>query len=104
MVARGVEVQTARVREPAARPECNPEMASSTTRPKTNISNKICCREGKDIHFLGSTPHRKAPATYGAGWGFPCETSFEVIMPKAGAGTPERRNACGAYLLEAKNG
>jgi hypothetical protein len=33
MLARGSEVQTARVREPAARPECKPERASSTTRP-----------------------------------------------------------------------
>ena len=58
----------------------------------------------KNLHFLGSTPHRSAPARYGAGWGFPCETSFEVMMPEAGTGMPERCNARGAYLLEATNG
>jgi hypothetical protein len=40
MVARGIEVQTARVREPAARPERKPEGASSITRPR-----KQCFKE-----------------------------------------------------------
>ena len=43
MVARGSEVQTARVREPAARPDFKPAGASSTTRPIIiNVSNKTC--------------------------------------------------------------
>lgn len=43
MVDRGIEVQTARVNEPAAIPERIPEGASSTTRPeKTMFSKKIC--------------------------------------------------------------
>lgn len=52
MVARGVEVQTASVREPAARPARKPEMASSTTRPRKQCLKRDLYRE-KTYTFWG---------------------------------------------------
>ena len=96
-------MHTARVRAPAARPAFNPEIASSTTRPAVMGIFRIqpCHDEDWYVQFDGSTEHNVAPAKYGAGCGFPCKTSFAVMIPKLGRGTPDFSRARGAYLLEA---
>ena len=53
MVARGSEVQTARVRDPAARPDCRPEGASSTTRPNNQCFKQDLCAEERTYTSWG---------------------------------------------------
>jgi len=65
-VCLAVDVHTARVRAPAARPAIKPETASSMTRPAVDIT-LVQAGDNLNEHCFGPAAHNAAPARYGAG-------------------------------------
>ena len=101
-VCLAVDVHTARVRAPAARPAIKPETASSMTRPAIYILLLVQAEDNlMNEHCFGSAVHSAAPARYGAGLGFPSDTSFAVMTPKAGLGRPAFSRILGVFFLDA---